>query len=188
MKKRGFSLAELMVAMGMMAFTLGAVSSLFIYGLRSMQKTSTDTNLNQTNAQGMRRLAETLRVARSVTITNEGRTISYTLPKMSTTIDPLTGEREIQIPVVSDGVTRSFTISTSTKRLTDSVTGKVLVRNIHPTDPYPSSSQYNQTYAPFSLTTVGSQRAVTLNLITAENILGDLRYARYKTTVVLHNR
>ena len=188
MKKRGFSLAELMVAMGMMAFTLGAVSSLFIFGLRSMQKTSTDTNLNQTNAQGMRRLSETLRQAMSVTITNEGRILTYTLPKMSSTVDAVTGEKELQIPVVGDGVTRSFSINTSTGKLTDLATGKVLIRNIRTTDPDPSSSQYNQNYAPFSLTTVGSQRAVTLNIITAENVLGNLRYARYKTTVVLHNR
>ena len=124
----------------------------------------------------------------SVSITNEGKTLTYTLPKMSSAVDAVTGEKEIQIPVVSDGVTRTFNIDVSTGKLKDLVTGKTLVRNIRMTDPDPNSSQYNQTYSPFSVTTVGSQRAVTLNLITAENVLGNLRYARYKTTVVLHNR
>ena len=35
---------------------------------------------------------------------------------------------------------------------------------------------------------LAAQRAVTINLITAENVMGKLRYARYKTTVVLHNK
>lgn len=188
MKRKGLSLAELLVALSMMAFTLAAIMSLFIYGLRSMKKTNTDAYLNQNNAQGMRRLGETLRSAMSVSISDSGYTLNYVLPKMSPYPDAITGERELQIPVVSDGVSRSFTVSTSTFKLTDNLSGRTLVRNIRLTDPDPGSSQFAKTYAPFSLTTVGSQRAVTLNLITAENVLGNLRYARYKTTVVLHNR
>jgi type II secretory pathway pseudopilin PulG len=187
MKKRGFSITELLVAMGMMAFTLAAISSLFVFGLRSFQATTTDTNINQTNAQGMRRVTEALRSGMSLTISSSGRIITYSVPKMTATADAQTGEKELVIPVQADGAARTFTV-TDAGTLVDSVGNRVLVRNIRLTDPDPGSSQFNQTYAPFSMTTVGSERAVTLNLITAENVFGRLRYTRLKTTVVLHNR
>lgn len=186
-KRRGFTLTELLTSLGMMAFTLGAISSLFIFGLRSFQNTTTDTNLNQSNAQGMRRLTETLRSAMSITISNDGKTLSYTLPKLTAANDPQTGEKEFIIPLVSDGTNRTFTVNSS-GNLIDSVGNRTLMKRIRATDPDPASSQYNQTYAPFSSTTIGSQRAITINLITAENVMGKLRYARFKTTVVLHNK
>lgn len=185
--KRGMSMAELSVALGIMALTVFTVASMFIFGLRAMQKTTSDTNLNQTNAQAMRRITETLRGAMATTITNEGRMITYTLPKMSPSADSITGEKELIVPLQSDGVTRSFYVTTDGK-LVDSVTGKTLIKNIRLKDPDPDSSQYNQNYAPFSTVTVGSQRGITINLITAEDVLGDLRFARLKTTVVTHNR
>lgn len=185
--KRGMSLAELSVALGLMALTIFSVSTMFIFGLRAMQKTTSDTHLNQTNAQAMRRLTETLRSAMNTQISNEGRMITYTLPKISPGNDVTTGEPEYLIPLQSDGVTRSFYVTTDGK-LIDSTTGRTLMKNIYLKDPDPESSQYNQNYAPFSTVTVGSQRGVTINLITAEDVLGDLRYARLKTTVVTQNR
>jgi prepilin-type N-terminal cleavage/methylation domain-containing protein len=186
-KKRGMTLVELMVAMGLMSLTFAALSAMFLFGLRSYQKTAADTTLNQTNAQGLRRIAETIRQAMSVTISSDGRILTYTLPRLSAAADPVTGEKEYQIPLVNDGVARSFTVNTS-GNVVDTVSGRVLVRNVRLTDPDAASSQYNQTYQPFSLSNIGSQRAVTVNLITSENVLGDLRYARLKTTVVLRNK
>lgn len=185
--RRGMSLAELMVALGMMALTIFTISSMFIFGLRTMQKTTSDTNLNQTNAQAMRRITETLRSAMSTTISNEGKMVTYTLPKLAAVADPTTGEKEFLIPLQSDGVTRSFYVTTD-GRMIDSATNRVLMKNIYLKDPDKSSTQYNQAYAPFSTVTVGSQRGLTINIIAAEDVLGDLRYARLKTTVVTHNQ
>lgn len=186
-KRRGFTLTELLTSLGMMAFVLGAICSLFINSLRSFQNTTTDTNLNQSNAQGMRRLTETLRSAMTVAISTDGKTISYTLPKLTALNDPLTGEKEYIIPLETDGTNRTFTVNTAGE-LVDSVGNRKLMKKIRATDPDTASSQYNQTYAPFSSTTIGSERAITINLITAESVMGKLRYARYKTTVVLHNK
>lgn len=186
-KRRGFTLTELLTSLGLMAFVLGAICSLFINSLRSFQNTTTDTNLNQSNAQGMRRLTETLRSAMSVTISADGKTLSYTLPKLTNAIDPQTGEKEYIIPLETDGTNRTFTVNTAGE-LVDSVGNRKLMKKIRTTDPDTASSQYNQAYAPFSSTTIGSQRAITINLITAEDVMGKLRYARYKTTVVLHNK
>ena len=186
-KQKGMTLVELMTSLGLMAFTLGAISSLFVFGLRSFQNTTTDTNINQSNAQGMRRLTESLREAMSVTISADGKTVSYTLPKVAAAADPFTAEKEYIIPLESDNTIRTFTVNSS-GNLVHSVGNRTLVKNIQFTDPDPASSQFNQTYLPFSSTTIGSQRAITINLITSESVLGKLRYARYKTTVVLHNK
>ena len=185
-KNRGFTTVELLTSLGMMAFVLTAICGLFINGLRSFEKTTTDTNLNQRNAQGMRRLSETLRTAMSVTVSTDGKTISYTMPKLTAAVDAQTGEKEYIIPLVTDGTNRTFTVNTAGE-LIDSVGNRKIMKKIWATDPDPNSSQFNQTYKPFSSTTIGSQRAITINLISAENVLGKLRYARYKTTVVLHN-
>jgi hypothetical protein len=187
MKRRGFSLAELSVSIGIIALTTFSITSLLLFGLRSMQRTTADVNNNQKGAQGMRRVAETLRSAMSTSISNDGRTITYTLPKVSNSLDAVTGEREFVIPKVSDGVSRMFYVTTSGS-LIDSVTGRTLIKNIQLTDPDPNSSQYNQNYAPFSVVTLGSQKGITINLITSESVLGKLRYSRLKTTVLSHNQ
>jgi hypothetical protein len=62
-----------------------------------------------------------------------------------------------------------------------------LARNVVLTDPDPESSQYNQAYAPFQLTTIGSRRALSINVITQDQVLGKPRYVRLKTTVILRN-
>lgn len=186
MKKRGMSMAELMVGIGIMALTTFSATSMFLFGLRSMQRTTTDVNLNQTNAQGMRRVVETLRSAMSTSISNDGKTITYSLPKVASANDPDTGEREYVVPRVSDGTTRMFYVTTS-GNLVESTSGKTLVKGIRLIDPDPNSSQYGQTVAPFSLVTLGSQKGITINLITSETVQGKLRYARMKTTVLCHN-
>jgi hypothetical protein len=159
---------------------------LMISGLRSYNRTTTDINLDQPNAQAVRRITETLRGAMNVTITNSGRTITYTLPAMSTTNDPVTGEREVLLPLVSDGVTRTFTISTAGV-LTSNPGGRVLVRDISLTDPDTSSSTYNQSYAPFQLSPIGGGKAISITLITAATTNGQRRYTRMKTTALLRN-
>lgn len=183
-RRSAFTLMELMTGMGIMSFTLLVIVNLLIYGLRSFGKTTTDVSISQQNAQGMRRVTESIRAAQSISITNEGKKVTFTLPKKSTSTDPVTGEYEYIVPMVSDGVTRSFTISGG--NLTDQ-TGRILVRKVAAIDPDPTSSQYNQAYAPFQLTTIGSRRAVTINFITQDQVNGSQRWARMKSTVLIRN-
>lgn len=183
-QRAGFTLFELLTAMVILSFTLFAILNLLIHGLRSFGKTTTDVNISQQNAQGMRRVIETIRAAVNVTISSDGKTLSYTLPLQSGSADPITGEKEYAIPIASDGVTRFFHITNGELR---DQTGRVLVRSIATTDPEPTSSQYNQQYAPFQSTTIGSRRAITVNLITQEQVNGMQRWARMKSTVLIRN-
>lgn len=185
MKRRGMTLVELMAAMAIMGLTVAAMLSLFVFGTRTSRRTIADVNTAQTNSQALRRISETLREAATVSISNNGTVVTYQLPQRMNSNDPVTGERELIIPVVGDGVNRTFTVSNGT--LTDSVNGRVLLRGIMATDPEPDSTQFNQTYPPFQLSTIGSRRAVTIQLITSERVGGQQRVARLKTTTLIRN-
>lgn len=183
--KRGLTLAELMASMLALLMALGAALSLQVGASRSMNRIQSDLNVSSPSAQAMRRVSETLRGAMSVSISSDGKTITYLLPRVSSTSDPVTGEKELVFPLQSDGVTRSYVISGN--NLISNPGGRVLVRNISSTDPRQGSTQYNQTYSPFQSTTIGSRRAITITLICKETANGAVRYARMKSTVLIQN-
>lgn len=184
-KKFGMTLIELLVASATtMMLVLGACT-LFFAASKQFYTTEADVDITQSNANGMRYVTQKIRQAMSLTITDSGKSVSYVMPAYSSYVDSTTGEYELVVPLTADGVARSFSVSNGT--LYDNKTGKALVKNIVLTDPDPTSSQYNQTYAPFTLTTVGSRRALTINLITQRNVSSSKRYTRMKTTVIIRN-
>ena len=184
MRRAGFTLVELMTGMGILATTVLAIFTLLIAGLRSFAKTTMDTDISQQNALGMRRITETIRSSATLSISSDGTRVTYTLPQRAGFVDELTGEKEYVIPIASDGVTRYFQASGG--KIVDQ-TGRVLVRSVALRDPEPTSSQYNQVYAPFQSTTIGSRRAVTVNLITEGQVNGAKRWSRMKSTVLIRN-
>ncbi len=184
---RGTTIMEMICTMFIIAMVVMGSTSLLVSGLQAFSRTSSDSSLTATNAQGLRRVAETLRGAMFVSVDSTGRTITYRLPARSTTADALTGERELRDPLAWDGVTRTFAINATAGTLTDSSTNRVLVRRITSTDPKSGSSQYGQAYAPFTMSTIGSARAVTINLITLERNGTQSRYVRLKTTAMVRN-
>lgn len=184
-KRRGMTLMEMLATLVATAMALGGAFAMMLGGLKSFQRTQAEVSVAQPNAQAMRRVVDTLRSAMSVTTTNSGRTINYILPQRSASVDPVTGEREYVYPMVSDGVARSFTIANG--RLTSQPEGRVLLRDVTTIDPMPDSSQYNQAYAPFQSTTIGSRRAITVTLIALQQVAGESKYARMKSTVLIQN-
>lgn len=181
--RRGFSLVELIVTMGLMGFVFFSAMALTIDGLRITGKQDAEVVHTQQAAQALRKLSETIRDASTVSISNYGKTITYQLPLLTNSNDAATGEKEMIYPVQSDGVNKAFTVVDGKLK----VGSQVLVSNVLSQDPDPNSSQYNQDYAPFSLTTIGSKKAVTINLIVGRMISGKMTYARMKTTIVVRN-
>jgi hypothetical protein len=179
------TLIELLVASTtMMLLVLGACA-LMIGATKQFYSTEADVDITQSNANGVRYVTQKLRQAMGITINSSGTQVSYTMPAYSNYYDDVTGERELLDPLTSDNVARSFTVSNG--QLIDDCTGRVLVKNILAVDPDPQSSQYNQVYAPFQLTTIGSRRALTINLVTQRKISSITRFVRMKTTVIIRN-
>lgn len=185
-KQRGVTLTELVVSGTLLVFMLTGVLALLVTGLRSFERTTNDINLAQPSAQAIRRVSESLRMAMSVTISPDRNSVTFTLPKFEASNDPVTGEKEITYPQVSDGVTRSFTVN-SRGELVEMPGRRVLLSGIAVRDPDPASSQSNQVYEPFQTTTIGARNAVTMNFITSNVVNSRTRYVRMKSTVMVQN-
>ena len=170
----------------MMLVVLGSLS-LLVAGIQCFDRTVSRTGLSSTNAQGIRRVSEAIRGAMTVSVSADGTQVTYTMPAISPTVDAITGEKELVDPLTSDGVNRSFRVDFTAGTLIDGTTGRVLVKNITRTDPDSKSSQYNQQYNPFQLTTIGSLRAVSINLITLERTQSGTRFVRLKNTASVRN-
>jgi hypothetical protein len=182
--KRGASIIEALLGVSILSLTLLSVMTMYVAGAKSFNGNSVKIELSQKNALGLRWVTKSIRQAATLSISTDGKTLTYSLPKKKADADLLTGERELVDPIESDGVTRTFSVVNGA--LTDGGT-RVFLKNIATVDPDPASSQYNQTYAPFTLTTIGSKRAITINLITARVVGGKNTYVRTKTSVMLRN-
>jgi hypothetical protein len=186
-KRRGSSIVEVVMGAGlMMLITLGTMS-LLVSGLRYATRTTSDLTMSTKNAQALRWISELSRGAMTATITNAGSQINFALPKDSAVTDAYTGEKEVAYPLASDGVNRGFKVDFAAGTLTDLRTNRILVKNIASTDPDPSSTTYNQTYAPFQFSMVGARKVIVIQLIIKERVAGTTRYARMKNTVLLRN-
>ncbi len=188
MRARGFTLVELLVGMTIMGFLIVGAMTVFTASLKNFYVTTTDHDLTTENALGMQRVAGTLRGAYSMEVLSGGIVVRYFMPLKSAAVDPVTGEQEYVEPLESEGIERWFVIENG--QLISRGGGNAdreLVENIVAIDPEPESSQYNQTYVPFQLTTIGSRRALTINFITQDQVLGKPRYVRMKTTVIIRN-
>ncbi|MBS1707494.1 MAG: hypothetical protein JSS65_02100 [Armatimonadetes bacterium] len=187
MKKRaGLTFVELLAASTILGMMLIGTMSLYLACLKQFSKTSTGIDLASQNALGTRKVLDTLRSCMTATISADGKTLTYQMPALSSTADSVTGEKEYTYPLTaSNAVSQTFVVSNG--KLVDSASGKTLVQNIYATDPDPSSSQYGQTVAPFTFTTIGSRKGVCVNLITRKVVNGVETYVRMKNTVILRN-
>lgn len=170
----------------MMALVFLGFGSLMVNGLQTYNRASNDVTVTNSNAQNMRRISDALRGAINVAIVNSGTQVNFNFPKLSSTLDPVTNEAELVIPLTSDGTNRSYSVNFNTGKLTDQ-SGRVLVQNIISTDPQVGSSQYQKAYTPFSYSIIGGQQAVTINLITQTGNGATRSYQRLKTTVYLRS-
>lgn len=185
MRRRAFTLTELLVSLGLLGLVVAGASALTMAGLRRYANTQADVDATQEASLAAQTVVESVRQALSVQIQNGGFRLVYELPALAPSIDATTGERELAEPLRSDGAVRAFSVQDG--RLIDETTGRVVARSLVTTDPEPSSTQFGQTVAPFQLTTIGSRRAITVNLICLERTPGGQRYARFKTTFIVRN-
>jgi type II secretory pathway pseudopilin PulG len=186
MRRRGFSITEVMVSLITLAMVLFGSVALLMSGMQGFSNATSESKLTTSNAQGLRFVTEAIRESVNVQLEDTNR-LHYFLPLRNANITPETGERELADPTVEDGVTRTFRINWTTGELREANTNRILVRNIVRQDPEPTSSQFGRSYNPFQFTTIGSARAVTITLITQERVGVQTRYVRLKTTVLLRN-
>jgi len=187
--KRGFTLIEVMVGAALTALLFLISANLFQSAFRSFRKTDTRLDLSDRSAIAMRRIAQDLRSAATVTIAADGTSVSFQMPLLSSTNDTTTGEKEYIDPIQGDGTTRQY--YTSGGNLYYKIgtgTPEKMAGYIASVDPEPSSSTYNQTYKTFAASSVASTSGLTIMLISRKTLSNSAEYVRMSTTIKLRNK
>lgn len=188
-KRRGFTLIEVMVGSSLTALLILYSLTLLSTSLRSMQRTDARIEMSDKGTLVIRKISEELRSAFNVTVSSDGRTLSYSLPKFNTTNDLVTGEKEYTLPMQSDGVTRNYSVNSSGQLRYWEGTGaaRTVATGILLVDPDPASTKYNETYLNFQLLRVGTKAAVRVTLLTQRNLLSGKQNNRMTVLTLLRN-
>lgn len=188
MKRRGFTLVEMMMGVGLTALLIAMALNVFTDAAASFHRTETRDALSTQNALAIRRIVEQLRSAVNVEIRDSGRTILYEQPLLSANPDPITGEYEYVDPLQGDGVQRSI-YYLNRQLILDDGDGReiVLADEVSGTDPDPDSAYYSTAYPIFSYSSVGSTRGVRIMIASSRATSKGLEYSRMSTTVLLRN-
>ena len=188
-KRRGFTLIEVMVGSSLTALLILYSLTLLSTSLRSMQRTDARIEMSDKGTLVIRKISEELRSAFNVTVSSDGRTLSYSLPKSNTTNDSVTGEKEYTLPMQSDGITKNYSVNSSGQLRYWENTGaaRTIATGILLVDPDPASTKYNETYLNFQLLRVGTKAAVRVTLLTQRNLLSGKQNNRMTVLTLLRN-
>ncbi|MCH8274326.1 MAG: prepilin-type N-terminal cleavage/methylation domain-containing protein [Armatimonadetes bacterium] len=188
MKRRGFTLTELLIGTVITAILILTALALLTSGLASFGKTDTRFDLSGTGALAMRRITEELRSAMVVNIATDGRSMTYELPVLAAGVDPVTGEREYVYPLEPDGVVRRLAVDDGTLWHQVGLNEpRPLVKNLSDTDPQEGSAYYGQQYPVFAFASVGSTNGLVVTLISEKELIRTTEVSRMLSTVQLRN-
>ena len=188
MRRRGFTLVEILVGGTITGIVLLSVVGLFAQGLRSLRRTDVQMEMAEQSSLAIRKIIEILRSGATYSLSQDGRTLIFQLPLTHSQPDPITGEYEYVYPIQGDGVNRLLYVENGTLYYQiGNNDPEVLVTGISPTDPDPSSPYHTMPYPVFSATSVGSQRGIRITLITKRPTRTDDLYTRMSSIVHLRN-
>jgi len=136
-QQRGFSLIEALVASSISMGAIGVATWIYFSGMGSWAKGRGDIDSMATSQVAVKKVANELQEAISVTVGNDGLSVSYELPKKD-------GGGNYISPAESDKVARSFVISSGTLTHFVGGTSRIIAKNVLLKDPLT-----NQTFLPF---------------------------------------
>lgn len=159
--RRGSSLIEVMVASGMTILIIGAAIATMLSGMRSWAQGESFIEAELDGHQAVKRISQEIREAVALSVSPDGRSISYQLPLR----DP---QGDFIVPAQSDGVNRIIYVSGNTRNRFDLFIGPVanprlISRNVILTDP---SGVGNPAYRPFIAGPGAVTREVTVLIVT----------------------
>ncbi|MEM4408340.1 MAG: hypothetical protein QXI19_06320 [Candidatus Caldarchaeum sp.] len=188
MRKQGFALVEIIVGGAITGIILLGIFSLFAQGLRSFRRTDVQMDMAEQSSLAIRKITETLRSAAAYSLSQDGRTLIFQLPRANSQPDPITGEYEYSYPLQGDGISRILYVENETLYYqVGNEDPEVLATGISSTDPDPSSPYHTMPYPVFSATNIGSQRGIRITLITKRSSQTNDLYTRMSNIVHLRN-
>ncbi len=127
-KKKGGTLIELMTAVCLSIIVLSAAISILFTGTASWANGIGNTNSENGAEMAVRSIAERIEPAMSVSVSPNGSTLTYELPKTN-------ANGTYVLPLAWDGVTRTITSAHNSIIFTDGASQQVLINSVIYTDP-----------------------------------------------------
>lgn len=173
---RGTTLIEVVTGASISAVTLIGGVACFMAGMMSWLKGVGSMDSISKSQNSVRLMAQQLREAVSVTISNDGNTVTYQLPLK----DP---SGSYVLPLTTDSTVRKFTLSNGTLTQTIGATSMKLTDNVLSTDPTTGSS-----YKIFTANSGTVTRQVIIQLVTSkQGFRNNWTPSRSRESVYLRN-
>ncbi|MCB0826987.1 MAG: hypothetical protein KDC26_12430 [Armatimonadetes bacterium] len=133
MKKRGFTLMEVIVSSVMSTVVLFGVVSLLLMVMGSWARGEGRMDGENDARQAMRAMSDELREAMLVQVDADGMGLTYRKPAKN-------GAGDFTLPVAWDGVVRRLYYSNGSLWISDGATNRKIAKNVLTVDPFASAS------------------------------------------------
>ncbi|RYG28531.1 hypothetical protein EON81_28345 [bacterium] len=174
-RRRGFSLAEVVLAAGISTMVLIAGVGLFLTGMRSWISGEANMDVSANSQRSLRFVSDELREAMSITV-NTPTKVTYVLPKRES-------DGTFTNPMVGDGITRTIQLTGTNLVLTAGSVSRVVARSVLAREPSAASD-----YAIFTTPPGTVSRSLTLKLVASTpGVGGQAVVERSRETVFLRN-
>lgn len=175
-RKRGATLLEVVTGASLSAFTLVGGVACFIAGMMSWLKGVGAMDSISKSQDSVKLMSQQLREAMTVSISTDSYTVTYSLPKKDESGSYI-------LPLVTDGVTRQFSVSNGNLTQTIGSTTRTVTKNVLTTDP-----ATNSTYSVFTANNGDITRQVIITLVTSkQGFRNNWTPSRSRESVFLRN-
>lgn len=176
MKRRGFTLVEALVASAISVGAIAVSTLIYFSGMGTWAKGRGDIDSMAATQVAVKKVAKELQEAITVSVANDGLSVSYELPRKD-------GSGNYLSPAKSDGVNRSFLVSAGSLTQVINGTSRTLATNVLLKDP-----ATNQSFVPFEGDGNAMTRSVAITIATEKNGQGSHRQSSCASeTVYLRN-
>ncbi len=138
MKRRGFTLIEALVAAAISVIAIGVGLYIYLSQLGAWAQGRGAIYSMSASQVAVKNVARELQEAILVTVSSDGQSVTYQLPKRD-------GTGDYVAPAVADGVNRSFSVLAGTLTQTIGGSSRILATNVLLKDP-----ETNQAFTPFT--------------------------------------
>lgn len=155
-RKRGATMVEVVVGAGLSVITLVGGVACFMGGMMSWMKGVGAMDSISKSQDSIKLVSQQLREAMAVTISDSGKTVTYTIPLKD-------NSGSYVLPLASDGITRQFKVDQETLVQTVGTTTRTISTNVLSIDPATGSA-----YTPFSANNGDVTRQMVITLVTSK--------------------
>lgn len=179
--RRGVTAFEMMLATTILTLVLVAGVTVMGTTLQSWTRNTRKVDAENDTTYAVRYIASKLQEAYSASVSNGGKTLTYTLPVKD-------GNGNYQTPVTPESTARSFYISDGKLYENNGVSTKLILDKVASDDP--SMPGASKVYTPFTAGAGQIVRTVTVHLVTYRQLSSSDQFpvrVRHRQTIMIRN-